>query len=443
MRRRPWWRVAVPLVAAATLLAGCADGDDAGDEGKGDEPSQEVARSGRTRFEVDTRGCPDASETPAGVTEETIRVGTSVPRSGPLASYGLVSRAIAAHFAYVNEEKGGVRGRRLQLLVKDDAYDAAKTVANVESLLRSGVFALLNIVGTPPNLAVRDILNQACVPQVFSATGFPGLAGPRHPWTLAFDPSYAGEARVYARDMRNRFPGGARVAIVYVDNEFGATYRDVLRSELEGSNVQVVLDVPLDPTAVTVTSEVATLMAARPDVVFSGVTGAFCPEVLAALARSAPRPRSVYQSATCSAIDTFLAPAGPGADGVLTAAYLKDPADPRWAEDGAMRLYREKIARYAPGLDPSNALLAYGWTVAELFVAGLGQAADLDRASLLEAVRNLDGVELGLALPGVDVRLSAEDGHVVDTLQLVRYDAARRSFGAEGALVDLDPPPGS
>src|SRR5260370_40172464 len=126
-----------------------------------------------------------------GVTDTEIKIGQTMPYSGPASAYGAIGRTETAYFKMINEQ-GGVNGRKLNLISLDDAYSPPKTVEQIRRLVEQEQVAFLfNTLGTPPNLAIRQYLNDNKVPQLFVATGAAVFSDPRHfPWTMAWQPNY-------------------------------------------------------------------------------------------------------------------------------------------------------------------------------------------------------------------------------------------------------------
>jgi branched-chain amino acid transport system substrate-binding protein len=139
------------------------------------------------------------AENAPGVTDTEIKIGQTMPYSGPVSAYGVIGRTEAAYFKMINEQ-GGVNGRKINLISLDDAYSPPKTVEQVRRLVeQERVAFLFNTLGTPPNTAIRQYLNDNKIPQLFVATGAAKWNDPKHfPWTMGFQPNYQLEARIYA-----------------------------------------------------------------------------------------------------------------------------------------------------------------------------------------------------------------------------------------------------
>src|SRR5690242_1588599 len=203
------------LLGFGLLIAGCENkkadkaGSTAGSAAAGSAAADSPAAAGG--------GTP-------GVTATEIKIGQSIPYSGPLSAFGVLGKGEAAYFKMIND-KGGIKGRKLNLVSLDDGYNPAKAVENTRKLVESeGVALVFNSVGTANNLAVQKYLNDKKVPQLFVASGADRWADPEHfPWTMGFQPSYRSEARIYARYLMKEKPG-AKLCVLYQNDDFGKEY---------------------------------------------------------------------------------------------------------------------------------------------------------------------------------------------------------------------------
>lgn len=131
-----------------------------------------------------------------GVTDKEIKIGQSLPYSGPASAYGQIGRAEAAYFKWLNDEKGGINGRKINLISLDDGYNPAKVVENVRRLVEQDeVSFIFNVLGTPLNKAIRPYVNQKKVPHLFNAAGSEQFADPKNfPWSIGWQPTLKWEA---------------------------------------------------------------------------------------------------------------------------------------------------------------------------------------------------------------------------------------------------------
>jgi len=159
-----------------------------------------------------------------GASDTEIKIGQTMPYSGPASSYGTIGRAEAAYFQMINEQ-GGVNGRRLTLISLDDGYSPPKTVEQVRRLVEDdGVLFIFQSLGTPTNTAIQKYLNARKVPQLFVATGATKWGDPQNfAWTMGWQPSYQSESRIYAKYLL-RYKPNAKVAVLYQNDDAGKDY---------------------------------------------------------------------------------------------------------------------------------------------------------------------------------------------------------------------------
>ena len=201
----------------STLVEGGPYGQDA------DNPDLYVGAGG---FELDLTECPEDYDVTQGITDTEIRLAHSLPKSGPLAGFGIISDGMSSYFDYVNETFGGIDGRQISLDYKDDAYEPARTQGNIDEMIQSGDYAALpEILGTANNLAVWDVLNDECMPQLVIGSGAAQWGDvENHPWSTGLQLDYYSEAVLWAEWIKQEFPDGATVAAVTFNNDFGKSY---------------------------------------------------------------------------------------------------------------------------------------------------------------------------------------------------------------------------
>src|SRR5262245_14787029 len=172
-----------------------------------------------------------AAATTPGVTAHSILLGGTFPLTGAASSYAPIPRGMQAFFSYINARKGpdgkrGVGGRQIIWKYYDDAYNPTQTVQQTQRLVEQDkVFALVGGLGTEPQQAVRDYLNQKKVPQLYVSTGatFFGSDHKKYPWTIGWQPDYQSEAAIYGRYIRDHMPN-AKVAVLYQNDDYGKDY---------------------------------------------------------------------------------------------------------------------------------------------------------------------------------------------------------------------------
>jgi branched-chain amino acid transport system substrate-binding protein len=360
-----------------------------------------------------------AASTP-GVTARTIVIGGTVPITGPAALFGSVGRGADAYFKYVNAH-GGVNGRKITYLYRDDAYDPSKTVQLTRELVENDkVLAVFSTIGTDNTIATTDYLNAAKVPQLFAGTGAArvGDAYKTHPWTIGYLPSFRAEGAIYGRAIAKQT--GAKIAVLSEASDFGKDLTDGLKKGLGAEQAY-------QPTDTSIDSQMSTLHASGANVLVLNVTPQYAILAYLAAHKFGWHPQ-IYLSSVCispNVMDIVRASVGAEANGSLSIAFVKDPTDKVWAKDPVVPLYKSILKRYAPGAKPEDVYNFYGMGVAYSMVDALKHAGkNPTRASLLAAAQHLNEVNPFMR-PGVKITTSPTDYYPISMAQLVRYDRVR------------------
>lgn len=419
------------LAVLALVLAACGGGR-SNDNGGG---------GGGSKGAIDTTNCT-SDPAKATISGDTITLGTSLPLSGIYSPFKEILAGSKAYLDYMNNELGGVeiagKKYKVDLVAKDDAYEAAKTVANVQSLLDQNVFGLFNVVGTKNNLAIRDQVNEACVPNLLAATGSPAWGNHKYPWLLGtFLVPYPDEMRALVNYLNDNKPD-ATIAVLRANDDFGAAYSETLASLVKGTKLKVVKVAQYDPETPDTKSQVTTLAATKADVLVLGATLLACPDALKNVAASGWKPMT-YMSGTCTS-KTLMTIAGPAGDKVMSVSPLMDPANPQLVENTAMKLYKEKIAKYGEsGTDATNGIVAYGWTAGAALQHILEQAKAPNRLAVMEAARTTTMQNLGLMPDGSKfVSNIKNDWFLGENFTLVQYSTSAGYFASLSELLDFN-----
>jgi branched-chain amino acid transport system substrate-binding protein len=375
-----------------------------------------------------------ASGTP-GVTATTITIGGTVPITGPAALFGSVGRGADAYFKYVNAH-GGVNGRKIKYLYLDDAYNPATTVSLTRQLVEQDhVFAIFNTVGTDNNLAIRDYLNAAQVPQLFGGTGTTQIGDQfkQYPWTMGYLPSFRSEGVIYCRAIAAS--AGAKVAVLSEDSSFGTDMANGLKKGLGAKAGEIVASQLYEPTDTTIDSQMSTLHASGANVLVLNVTPQYAILAYLAAHKFGWHPK-IYISSICispNVMDIIRANAPELANGSTSIAFVKDPTDAVWAKDPVVALYKSILKKYAPDARPEDVYNFYGMGVAFSMVDALQHAGkNPTRKSLLTAAQHLNEVNPFMR-PGVTIATSPTDYYPISKAQVVRYDKVH--WVAVGPLV--------
>jgi branched-chain amino acid transport system substrate-binding protein len=401
--------VILPVLAATLLVAACGRDSSGGGGGGG--------------------GGADP-----GITDTTIKIGSSYPFSGPASAYSAIPKALNGFFKKLNES-GGVNGRKVQFVTYDDGYEPQRALANAKRLVEQDkVFAIINPLGTANNVAMRDYLNQSKVPQLFVATGATlfGSDQAKYPYTTGWQPTYQTESKVYAQYLKTARPN-AKVAVLYQNDGFGKDLLGGFTDGIKGSGISVVAQESYEPTDPTVAPQVTKLAASKADVFLDITTPKAGAQAIATVAQTGWKPLHIL-NAVASSKAQVLKPVGfQYAQGIVTASYFKAADDPRWAGDAAVRSFLTDLAKYAPGADPTDPYSVYGWLIGQTIVQTLQKMSAPTRDALMQAARNLDFTP-DLMLPGINIKTSGDaDPYPIEAMQIAKFTGT--NFALEGQVI--------
>lgn len=360
-----------------------------------------------------------------GATDTEIKIGNIMPYSGPLSAYALIGRTEAAFFNKINAE-GGINGRKINFVTYDDAFSPPKTVEQARKLVESDeVLLIFQSLGTPTNNAIRPYLNQKKVPQLFVATGATQFGDSRSfPWTMGWQPTYQTEGRIYAKYILQNLPEG-KIGILYQNDDSGRDYIKGLKDGLgaDAAKRMIVAEVPYDPSQPTVDSQVVALKTSGADIFFNESSPKFAAQAIRKAAEIGWKPVQLLASISNS-VGSVLKPAGlENAKGILSTNYLKDPTDPTWKDDPAIREWADFMDKYFPEGDKTSTFSVYGYLTAQTMVQVLKQCGDeLTRENVMKQAANLKDFELGLLLPGIKINTSQTDYYPVEQMQMLRFN---------------------
>jgi branched-chain amino acid transport system substrate-binding protein len=362
-----------------------------------------------------------------GATDTEIKIGQTLPFSGPASAYASIGKTQAAYFNMINEQ-GGVNGRKINLIQYDDAYSPAKAVEQIRKLVESDeVLLTFQMIGTPSNAAVQKYLNTKKVPQLFAATGASRFTDPKNfPWTLAFNPNYFVEGRIYGQYILKQYPN-AKVGVLYQNDDLGRDYLNGIKSGLgDKAATMVVAEASYEVSDPTVDSQILKLKSAGADVLFSASTPKFAAQAIKKNAELGWKPVHIVDI-NATSVGAVMQPAGLEASkGVISVNYGKDPLDPTWKDDPGMKKYFDFMAKYYPEGDKNSSFNSYGYGTAQLMVHVLKQCGDdLTRENIIKQATNLKDVQLDLALPGIVNNTTPNDYRVNKQLQMMRFNGER------------------
>ena len=293
-----------------------------------------------------------------GATDTEIKIGNIMPYSGPASAYGVIGKTEEAYFKKINAE-GGINGRKINFISYDDAYSPPKAVEQARKLVESDeVLVVFNPLGTPSNSAIQKYLNAKKVPQLFVATGATKWNDPKDfPWTMGWQPSYQSEAHIYAKYLLKEKPGG-KVAILYQNDDFGKDYLKGLKDGLGAKASMIAAEESYETTEPSIDDHIVKLKASGADVFISITTPKFAAQAIKKLAEIDWKPMHIVSNVSAS-VGGVIKPAGfENSQGILSAAYAKDGADPQWDNDPGMKKFYAFLENYyrVPRLFPGGIL---------------------------------------------------------------------------------------
>jgi len=361
-----------------------------------------------------------------GASDTEIKVGQTIPLSGPASAYGSIGKVQAAYLRMINEQ-GGINGRKINLIQYDDAYNPPKTVEQVRKLVESDeVLTTFQLIGTPSNAAVQKYLNEKKVPQLLAATGATRFTDPKNfPWTIAFNPNYQSEGHIYAKYILANYPN-AKIAILYQNDDLGRDYVKGLKDALGAKATMIVAEASYELSDPTVDSQMVTLQSSGADLFYNITTPKFGAQAIRKAAELGWKPVHILDI-NATPVSQTLVPAGlENAKGIISVNYGKDPLDPQWAGDEGMKRYKAFMSKYAPGEDANSGIATYGYSTAALLVHILKQCGDnLTRANIMKQATNIEGYVADLALPGMTLSTTPDDWRINKQFQMMKFDGQR------------------
>jgi branched-chain amino acid transport system substrate-binding protein len=357
-----------------------------------------------------------------GASDTEIKIGNIMPYSGPASAYGVIGKTEQAYFNKINAE-GGINGRKINFISYDDGYSPPKAVEQARKLVESDeVLVVFNPLGTPSNSAIQKYLNAKKVPQLFVATGATKWNDPKDfPWTIGWQPSYQSEARIYAKFLTKEKPDG-KIAVLYQNDDFGKDYLKGLKDGLGSKSSMIVAEESYETTEPSIDGHIVKLKATGADVFISITTPKFAAQAIKKLAEIDWHPVHIVSNVSAS-VGGVMQPAGyENAQGMLSAAYAKDGADPQWDNDPGMKKFFEFLAKYYPDANKLDGSVVYGYGVAQTLVQVLKQCGDdLTRENVMKQAASLKNFETDTLLPGIKINTSPTDFAPINQLKMMRF----------------------
>ena len=367
-------------------------------------------------------GLANAQATP-GVTASEIKIGTTTSLSGPVSALGTINRAQGAYFKMLNEQ-GGIAGRKINYIILDDGFAPPKTLEQTRRLVEQDEVAFLfSQLGTGPNSAIVKYVNGLGIPHLFlSVNGDKWGDYKSYTWTIPFAPSARIESQIFVKYALQQNPK-SKFAILYQNDDLGRDFlagaKEVLGAQFDSMATALSYEVT-DPT---IDSQLITLKATGADVLISGVTGKFGAMAIRRVSEIGWKVMHLVPSGVASVTSTIVPAGVERSIGVISSVYTKDPSDPGWADDAAIKTYKAFMAKYYPEGNPNESYNAYGYMVAQVMQRVLEQCnGNFTRANIMAQVNNLRNLENQMLLPGIKVNTSPTNHHPLTQMQLMRWD---------------------
>ena len=367
---------------------------------------------------------PALAQNAPGVTDKEIKIGNTMPYSGPASGYSAQGRVQSAYYDMINA-KGGVNGRKIVFLSYDDGYSPPKTVEQTRKLVeQDDVLATFGQLGTPTNSAIHKYMNSKKAPHLFISTGADKWNDPKtYPFTVPLYPSYTMEAKVAARYILQSKPD-AKIGVLFQNDDFGKDYLKGLKDGLgDKAATMIVKEAPYEVGSPTLDSQMIALKQSGADVFFCITVPKFGAQAIKRAAEIEWKPL-FYIVSVSSHIKTALEPAGlENAKGLISALAFKIPSDPRCADAKDVKDYLAFLKEWQPTAEPNDGSVSIGYGSAWLTVKVLERAGkDLSRENIMKVITSIKDEQLPLGLPGVTVTITPDDYAGYSKLQMSRFD---------------------
>jgi branched-chain amino acid transport system substrate-binding protein len=368
-----------------------------------------------------------AAENAPGVTDSEIKIGQTMPYTGPGAAFAVPGLAEMAYMQMINDQ-GGINGRKINLISVDDGFLPWRTGNETRRLVEvEQVAFIFGSIGTATQLSVAKYLNERKIPQLFIDSGAYRWGNYKEtPYTIGgVRPSYRLSARLYARQVLKQTPN-AKICIFHEDNAVGRDYTAGVRDVLGDKYAATVKEATYDFTDHSIDRQIVELKATGCNALIAATVLHFAVQTIRKVHDLGWKPM-FFMSNISASVPIILEPAGRESSvGLLSSAYAKDPLDPAFQNDPAMKDWRVWMKKYLPDADVRVPGYVNGYNSAAAMVQVLKQAgSDLSRENIMRQAANLRDLELPMLLPGIKVSTSPTDYYPVQQLQLMRFDGKR------------------
>jgi len=371
-----------------------------------------------------------------GVSDTEIKIGQTAPLSGPGTAFSVFPKAATAYFRMLNE-RGGINGRKINLIVADDGYSPPKTVDQTRRLVEDeNVFAVFMAVGTANSIAVRKYLNGKKVPQLFVTSGASAFGNYKeYPWSIGWGPTFTIEGTAFATYILKTTPN-AKIALLYQNDDFGKEYLIGLQKGLgDKAATMIVRTQSYELTDPTIDSQIIALKASGADTLILATTPKFGAQAIRQVHDIGWRP-ATFMSYASASVTQVMQPAGiERGMGVISSVFHKDPSDPLWHDDKGYRDWIAFMEKYYPDGSRVDVLNVVGYNMAMTLAQVLQQCGDtLTRENVMREATRLD-IQLPMVVDGIRVKTSSTNFYPIRSLRLARFDG--KSFRLFGDMVSV------
>jgi branched-chain amino acid transport system substrate-binding protein len=357
-----------------------------------------------------------------GVTESEIKVGATFPFSGPASPLSNTGKGLIAYVNSVND-RGGINGRKINLITYDDAYSPPKSVEQTRKLVESDEVAFLfSPLGTPGISATIKYVNAKKVPHLFVVSGVTRFANfAEFPMTTTGLPSYNTEGRIYAKYITRELPN-AKIAILYQNDDLGKDFVTAFREYFKDDFEKKVVASPYEVTEPTIDSRIVALKSSGAEALLVAGTPKFTAQAIKKVREIGWSPLFLINYVSTSVSATIMPAGADKATGIIAATATKDPNDARWADDPGMRWYRTHFEKYLPGADIGDNNYLYGTQQGLILEQVLKQCGnDLSRENIVKQARNIQKLSLPTLIPGMVINTGPDNSMALTQLQLQRW----------------------
>jgi branched-chain amino acid transport system substrate-binding protein len=359
-----------------------------------------------------------------GVTDTEIKIGQTIPYSGPASAFSSYGRVMTGYFQMLNE-KGGINGRKVNLISQDNAFSPPKAIEQTRKLVDDdGVLAEVGTVGTVPNIAVQKYLNQNKVPQVFISAGGRRFNDPHNfPWTVPFYPAFEMEGATFGKFIVKTMPN-AKIAVLYQNDDYGKDYLTGFKAGLgPDSTAKIVAEASYELSYPTVDSEVLKLKSAGADTIVYFATPKFAAQAIKKANELNWKPAQ-FLASPVNSVQGVLTPAGlENVQGAYTTQFTKQAGDPAWADDPDVKDYVAFMKKWVPNDSPNDFIALSGYINAQAIAKGFERCGDnLTRENLLAQATSFNKERVGMLLPGIELTNSKENYAPYRTLRMAIFE---------------------